>query len=187
MKPSGSRCRISLTSWPLSPAHRVNAEAAARYHDEYPDMDFLCGYRTSCLWEGDAIRYLEGNNIGWGTIGTLNSALPKGSVNSAAHKDFFFSDRALRQSRDVANVFREFDQVHTVTLVSGRALRIGMIMKYEPTADSVRTLWDQFGAVDIAWNINPNGKPTPEAIEAGRELGCEVVQWDDLKAIMKKG
>lgn len=183
--------RITMQDQPdvlavISASHRMNAEVAVHYHDKYPDMDFLCGFRTSCRWEGDAIRYLEGNNIGWGTIGTLNSALPKGSVNSAAHKDFVFADRLLRQARYVATVFREFDQVYTVTLVSGRTLRIGMIMHYEPTADSVRSLWDEFGAVDIAWNINPNGSPTPEAIEAGRELGCEVVQWDDLKAIMKK-
>jgi len=193
VEPEGNEAlRITVQDQPdvlavISPAHRMNAAAAARYHDQYPTMDFLCGYRTSCIWEGDAIRYLEENKIGWGTIGTLNSVLPKGSVNSAAHKDFVFSDRLLRQTRSVANIVREFDQVHTVTLVSGRTLRIGMIMQYEPTADSVRSLWDQFGAVDIAWNINPNGRPTQDAIEAGRELGCEVVQWDDLKAIMKKG
>ncbi len=56
-----------------------------------------------------------------------------------------------------------------------------MLADYEPTADAVRTLWGNFGPVEIVWNINPNGNPTPEAIGAGRELGCEVMKWDELK------
>jgi hypothetical protein len=54
-------------------------------------------------------------------------------------------------------------------------------MEYEPTADAIRTFWDRFGPIDIAWNINPNGNPTQNAIEAGADLGCEVMKWDELK------
>lgn len=61
-----------------------------------------------------------------------------------------------------------------------------MIADYEPTADAVRTLWERFGAVDIVWNINPNGTPQPEAGEAGRELGCEVMKWGELKYRLSK-
>jgi hypothetical protein len=60
-----------------------------------------------------------------------------------------------------------------------------MIGEYEPTADAVRSLWNKFGPVDIVWNINPNGNPSPEAIEAGNELGCGVMKWDDLKEHLK--
>ena len=60
-----------------------------------------------------------------------------------------------------------------------------MIPDYEPNANAVRDLWDRFGAVDIAWNINPNGSPSPEAIDAGKELGCEVMKWDDLKDYLR--
>jgi hypothetical protein len=59
-----------------------------------------------------------------------------------------------------------------------------MLADYEPTADAVRTLWEQFGPVDIAWNINPNGNPSAEAIDAGNELGCKVMKWDELKEYM---
>ncbi|MBZ8135189.1 hypothetical protein CLD20_18080 [Afifella sp. IM 167] len=55
-----------------------------------------------------------------------------------------------------------------------------MIADYEPTADAVRNLWDHFGPVDFVWNINPNGSPSPEAIDAGNELGCEVGKWEEL-------
>ena len=108
-----------------------------------------------------------------------------GNANSASHKAYKFSDRLLRQYRRVVEVVREFDRVHRVSLKGGGTLRIGMIAEYEPTADAVRSLWERFGPVDIAWNINPNGNPTAEAVDAGLELGCEVLKWDALKEFLR--
>ena len=182
--------RITMPNRPdvvaiVSAAYAINAELAMRYHADFPDMDFLCGYRKECIWEGGAIRYLENNTIGWGNAGTLGSAIHTGDVNTAAQKDYFFSYRLIRQIRSVTNLDREFDRVFTMTLASGRTYRVGMIMEYEPTADAIRTFWDRFGPIDIAWNINPNGHPTQNAIEAGRDLGCEVMKWDELKVLLR--
>lgn len=171
----------------ISDTYRMNVELVTQYHQDWPDMDFLCGYRKECVWEGGAIAYLEDNSIGWGSVGTLSSAIPKGSVKTASHKDYAFAYRIIQQLGCVAAIDREFDRIIAVRLVSGRSLRIGMILEYEPIADAVRSLWADFGAVDIAWNINPNGWPTPGAIEAGRELGCKVLKWEDLKPILQKG
>ncbi|MEW3697506.1 hypothetical protein QOZ28_30705, partial [Pseudomonas aeruginosa] len=124
--------------------------------------------------------------IGWGNSSTLSSAIRDNDINTAAHKDYFFSYRLIRQKRSVANIMREFDRVFTMTLVDGRCLRIGMIMEYEPTADAIRTFWDRFGRIDIAWHINPNGHPTQNAIDAGRELGCGVMKWDELRVLMER-
>lgn len=169
----------------ISAAYTINTELVSRYHKDFPDMDFLCGYRKECVWEGGAIRYLESKPIGWGGAGTLNSAIYTGEVKTATHKDYFFSYRLIRQIRSIANLDREFDRILTMTLTNGRTLRVGMIIEYEPTADAIRTLWDRFGPIDIAWNVNPNGNPTQNAIEAGRILGCEVVKWEHLKAILR--
>jgi hypothetical protein len=108
-----------------------------------------------------------------------------GKANTASHKVYGFSDRLLRQYGRITSVDREFDRVYNVILKSGTRLRIGMIGDYEPTADAIRTLWAQFGPLDIAWNINPNGNPSPEAIDAGAELGCQVMKWDELKNHLK--
>jgi hypothetical protein len=161
--------------------------AATRYRKQFKELNFICGYRTSCVWEGDAIQFLEENRVGWGNFGTLCSAALDGNANAASHKVYKFSDRLLRQHDRVVQVIRQFDRVHHVSLKSGATLRIGMIAEYEPTADVVRSLWERFGPVDIVWNINPNGSLTPKAIEAGRDLGCEVMKkWDDLKEHMSK-
>jgi len=144
-------------------------------------LDFLCGYRSQCVWEGKAIQYLEQNRVGWGNFGTLCSAALDGNANSAPHKVYKFSYRLLLQHRLIATVDREFDRIHRITLLNGATFRIGMIADYEPTAENVRALWERFGPVDIVWNTNPNGSPPPEACGAGRELGCEVIKWDELK------
>ncbi len=170
----------------ITDVETVNRETAAQYREQTEGLDFLCGYRKECVWEGEAIRHLEDNRIGWGSFGTLSSAVLDGNANTATHKTYKFSDRLLRQYGRVVRVDREFDRVHRVTLRSGAEFRIGMIAAYEPTADEVRSLWERFGAVDIAWNINPNGTPQPEAVAAARELGCEVMKWDELKDHLSK-
>ncbi|MBB3231146.1 hypothetical protein [Halomonas stenophila] len=187
---SDDAIRITMPDRPdvvgvISAAYTINDELAMQCHAYYPDMDFLCGYRKECVWEGGAIRYLESKTIGWGSAGTLNSAIYKGNVKTAAHKDYFFSYRLIRQMRSITDLDREFDRVFTMTLASGRTFRVGMVMEYEPTADSIRSFWDRFGPIDIAWNINPNGHPTQNAIEAGRGLECEVMKWDELKVLLR--
>jgi hypothetical protein len=169
----------------ISAAREIDASTAAAYREKHPEIDFLCGYRTTCVWHGEAIDYLENAGIGWGSAGTLSSAALDGDANMASHKTYSFSDRLLRQLGVVREVVREFDRIHRITLKSGTVVRIGMIADYEPNANAVRELWNRFGDVDIAWNINPSGSPSPEAIEAGKELGCEVMKWDGLKAYLR--
>lgn len=181
--------RISIPERPdaiavISADYLVSTEAAKKYHSDYPEMDFLCGYRKECIWEGGAIEYLESNGIGWGSAGTLGSAVSDG-MKTAEHKDYAFSYRLIKQMRSIARLERNFDRVFTMTLANGRSLRVGMIKEYEPTADAIRTFCGRFGPIDIAWNINPNGYPTSNAVEAGRSLGCEVMKWEELREILK--
>lgn len=165
----------------ISAASEINTATAASYREQHPDMDFLCGYRKTCVWLGGTIEYLQSAGIGWGSAGTLTSAALDGNANTASHKTYFFSDRLLRQYGRVKELSREYDRIYRIKLTTGTVLRIGMVADYEPNADAVRSLWDEFGPVDIIWNINPNGRPSPEAIRAGIELGCEVVKWEELK------
>jgi hypothetical protein len=165
----------------IAPGETIDLATATYYRQRFPAMDFLCGYRSSCVWEGDAIRYLHDHGVGWGSFGTLCSAALDGTAKTASHKTYFFSDRVLRQYGRVAQAVRKFDRVYEVTLKNGVVFRLGMIAEYEPTADAVRSLWDRFGPMDVAWNINPNGNPSREAIDAGNELGCKVMKWKGLR------
>lgn len=182
----GELIRIEAKNQPdvlavISAANKIDEATAVSYREKYPEMDFLCGYRKTCVWPGDTIEYLQGAGIGWGSAGTLISAVLDGKANTASHKIYFFSDRLLRQYKRVQKLTREYDRIYQIVLKTGTILRIGMIADYEPNADAVRSLWDEFGPVNIVWNINPNGSPSPEAIDAGFELGCEVVKWEELK------
>lgn len=168
----------------ISASFLMTLEDVKQYHKTYPDIDFICGYRKNCIWSGDAIYYLEQHKIGWGSFGTLNTAILNDNINSAGHKDFFFSYRLINQTKSISNIVREFDRVFTITLHNNSKLRIGMLTEYEPTADAIRSFWDEFGPVDIVWSINPNSGPTPNAIKTGRELGCQVIKWEELKLLI---
>lgn len=41
----------------ISPDETINMATAVRFRDRFPKLDLLCGYRSNCVWEGDAIRY----------------------------------------------------------------------------------------------------------------------------------
>lgn len=169
----------------ISAAYKITAEEISKYHQDFPSMSFLCGYRKECIWEGSAIQYAKNNQIGWGNAGTLGDAIRSGRFSNAEHKHYFFSFRLIRQMSSITRLDREFDRVFSMSLKNGRTYRVGMIMEYEPTADAIRTFWDEFGPIDVAWNINPNGSPTQQAIAAGNALGCEVVKWEELKQLMR--
>lgn len=169
----------------ISGAGEVDEAATVSYTKQYPELDFLCGYRSTCIWHGGAIEHLEKIGVGWGNFGTLSSAAIDGNANTASHKVYKFSDRLLRQYSRVRDLVREYDRIHRIVLKSDTRVRIGMIADYEPTADAVRTLWDKFGPIDIVWNINPNGRLPPEARNAGEELGCKVMKWEDLREYLK--
>ncbi|HHY2890584.1 TPA: hypothetical protein ACV5CJ_003633 [Klebsiella aerogenes] len=186
---NGDAIRVSIRNRPdvlavISASEEISLEIAQRYHHDFPDVDFICGYRKECVWTGEAISYLTSAKIGWGNAGTFYSALSNDTLNTASHKDYFFSYRLITQMRVVKEVERQFDRVFIITLANNRKLRVGMLTEYEPTADSVRTFWGIFGPIDILWNINPNGSPARNAYEAGSELGCEVMKWPELKALI---
>lgn len=169
----------------ISASYKITRELVAQYHSDFPNMSFLCGYRKECIWEGGAITYAQENQIGWGNAGSLSDAVESGNFVNAEHKHYFFSYRLIRQMSSITNLDREYDRVFTMSLRNGKSYRVGMIMEYEPTADAIRSFWDQFGPIDVAWNINPNGSATQQAINAGQELGCKVVKWEELKQLMR--
>lgn len=83
----------------ISDAETITADLAVKYHSAFPNMDFLCGYRKECVWEGQAIDYVETHSIGWGNAGTLLDAVHNGSAKGLSHKHFFFSYRLVKQLR----------------------------------------------------------------------------------------
>lgn len=186
---TGDAIRISIhdrsdTLAIISASEEITLKIVKHYHEQFPDLDFICGYRQECVWTGEAINYLSDAKIGWGNAGTLYSSISENNVKTAAHKDYFFSYRLITQMEVVRNIEREFDRVFIIDLATGRKLRVGMLLEYEPTADAVRSFWDKFDRVDVMWNINPNGEPTSQALEVGRELGCEVMKWPEFKKLI---
>ncbi|MEO0437312.1 MAG: hypothetical protein AAF098_10425 [Pseudomonadota bacterium] len=162
----------------ISPAEEIDLQGAQAITEINPDIDFLCGYRKRCLWHGDAIEFLEQQRVGWGSFGTLTSAVLDGDANLAGHKTFRFVYRVFTQMGGV-RVQREYDRVIVVTRGDGKRIRVSFAENYEPTADVVRELWTKCGPSDVICNINPNGRPTAGAHEAAKRLGTIVLNVAD--------
>ena len=198
---NGSRCtaeylhkdsiKLSCMTQPdeiviISGLDLITEADARKYLEDEPEAAFLCGYRSTCIWEGGAISFLMENGIGWGNFAALNSAYLEGGLRTAFHKVYAFSYRLIKQYDYVINnIELEFDRVYRVTLKNNDRLRIGLLAEYQPTADCIRSFWDTFGQLDVIWNINPNGNPTKEAIQAGEDLGCKILKWENLKIYLK--
>ncbi len=168
----------------ISAEEQVSKSLVESYLQHYPEINFICGYRRNCVWEGGAIATLDREPVGWGDSRTMISAAIDGDAPHAEHKTFLFSSRLIRQYGSVKQTRREFDRVFTITLKNGKELRVGLIDDYEPTSDNIRTFHEKFGYIDIAWNINPNGFPCKTAIQAGKELGCLVLKNEGFKQFL---
>ncbi len=169
----------------ISDAHSIEYDSAGAMAASHPEIDFVCGYRKNCIWHGDAITYLKSQSIGWGSFGTLTSALLDGDANLAEHKVFRFAARAIRQMGGIT-FEREYDRVIKVTNNYGKNKRIAFAEDYDPTADVVRKIWEKFGPVDVICNINPNGRPTSGAHSAAEELGTKILKLGETMSVISK-
>lgn len=169
----------------ISDAHSIEYSSVGTMAASHPEIDFICGYRKTCIWHGDAIAYLKTQSIGWGSFGTLTSALFDADANIAEHKVFRFAARAIRQMGGIV-CEREYDRIVNVTNGYGKSMRIAFAEDYDPTADVVRKLWEKFGPVDVICNINPNGRPTSGAHSAAEELGTKILKLGETMSIISK-
>lgn len=78
-------------------ARTVDQATAAAYRNHVESHNFLCGYRTECVWGSKAIRYLQDNRVGWGSFSLPSSMLLDGDANAAERKIYKFSHRHLRR------------------------------------------------------------------------------------------
>lgn len=70
---NGDAIRVSFRNRPdvlavISASEEISLEIAQKYHQDFPDVDFICGYRKECVWTGEAISYLTSAKIGWGML-----------------------------------------------------------------------------------------------------------------------
>lgn len=163
----------------ISGLHEIDDAEVTRIMSSHSGIDFICGYRNSCIWHGDAISTLAENNIGWGNLGTLLSATADGNANVAEHKVFKWASDALKRLGGL-QVEREYDRVFNIVRSNGTLFRLVMSKEYEPSADIMRELWKRFGPFDAVYNIDPNVRPTGGGYEVARELGIEILGHSEM-------
>lgn len=170
----------------ISTVDEMDIDEARKWINFNPEADFLCGFKRQCTWHGDAIEFVHSSGMGWGNFGTLLSAASEGNANTAQHKEYSFGDKILRQHRAVESVNRLYDKLYELNLRSGNTVKVVIATEYEPSADEVRSLWDQFGPVSLIYNINPNRQPTGLGYSVATELGTKIVGHSEIGKLLFK-
>ena len=166
------------------PGMEVTEEIAERYFRAYPKLDFLCGYKRACFWHGDAIVFLSEHNIGWGTMGTLTSAMQTGEANTASSKIYKFASDAL-QTMGGLKVERLADRIFQIT---GRkeSLRVFLLFEYQPAVEHVRSIIENHPDTQLICLIDPNVRPTQSAINHAEVSGVQMFELGEAMSFIRR-
>lgn len=149
------------------------------------DPDFIASIPSGAFWLGDAIQACEGSNIGWGGVGTLNSACLSDNPRSLSEKSTAFARRFIRQNQHVESVTYINSVLLQVILNSRKAVRIALCDAYDLTSEHVRGAWDEIGPFDAIFKNNPNGRITSDAVNAAAGLGIFVIDKDTANQYLR--
>lgn len=148
---------------------------------------FIANVPSIGLWQGDAIRFCEAKQVGWGRFGALLSAIGS-DLDPRDHQDreIYFPRRALEQHGRVASVDFIFHKLMRVNLKSGATTTVALDGAYDLTSDDVRRVRAWLGEFDILLKNNPNGSITKDAVSAADSLGARVMKIGELLAYLAK-
>lgn len=161
-------------------AMRVTRDALSKVINGANDCDFVANVPKGAIWEGSAIEEAGANNLGWGGIGELMSALGEANVRGFQRKEFAFVLRGLEQHTNVAALDRLYDRLIEIHRHSYEPLKAVLLNEYELTAEHIRRARSVYGQFAAIVRTNPNGGATTDAKGIAKELGAEIFQWGEF-------
>lgn len=160
----------------LRVAGLANIPATARR----PDVDFILNIPKDALFDGDLINFAYNLPVGLGGMGDLLRAVNHKNLRGYICPERKFIFRALSQHDAVSRI----EMLNNNTLLIHRhkmaAYQILAINEYEITADVIRDNIQRFGKSRTILVNNPNGRITPEAVDAAKTAGVRIVDIRQL-------
>lgn len=160
--------------------HKADVELFVEHNPE-----FVASIPSGAFWLGHAIQACEGNNIGWGGVGTLHSACLSDKPRSLSEKSTAFARRFIRQNRNVESATYINSILLQAILNSGKAVKIALCDAYDLTSEHVRGAWDEIGPFDVIFKNNPNGRISSDAFDAATDLGISVIDKDTANQYLR--
>ncbi|MET3606882.1 hypothetical protein ABIC74_000724 [Mucilaginibacter rubeus] len=133
------------------------------------------------VWHGSAIDFSRKQNIGWGGMGEINSAIDTEDYGDIQKREYQFVEEGLLKHSRVNHLERLYDRVFKIHR-SGNLppITITLIDSYELSGDEVRQAIKKYKSFDAILKTNPNGNPTGNAFSAASEIGAKIFVWKEL-------
>jgi len=184
--PSGS-LRISRKGYPPFVAGVLSEAVVTKAHVEgvlsvAADAEIIVNIPVESKWTGPAIEAARGNRVAWGGLKDLMSVAGHDNVRGHERSEYQFAERLLRQFGIVERIEREADRLWILYRKQGlQPLRVVALNEYELTGDNIRTARDRYGAFDLVFLNNPNGKATMQAQQVAKALDVPILMAGELK------
>ena len=143
-------------------------------------VDFIANIPKEAMWTGSAIDLVEAQDLGWGTIKDLFSALGTEEVRGFVAKEYVFIERIFREHSSVLSFERVSDRVYQLKRRGKDDVVVALVNEYDLTADHVRTAWDRHGPMTDILANNPNCRWSEEASQAAEALGVKLLTLSDF-------
>lgn len=179
--------RIARKDYPPFHAGVIAEVAVLRAHVEAAlaedrDIEIIMNVPKESKWTGDAIGAATQAGVAWGGMSELFRVAAREDVRGHERDEYRFAGRILRQFGKVAHVEREADRLWVLYRKDGLPpLRVVALNPYELTADHLRTARDRYGAFDVVFLNNPNGKATESGKAVAEDLGVPILMAGELR------
>lgn len=159
---------------------RVDAAEFSALLKDKQGIDFVVNIPKDAYVLGDALKFAERNNFGFGGLADLFRALNSESVRSYLDPEFGFVLRSLRQHSRVTNVTRLEDRRLLVERKRLRPVLVLILNDYELTAEHVRAGIERYGEFQAIVCSNPNSRVTAAAATAAAESRIAIFNWSEF-------
>ena len=189
---SPNSLRISRNDYPPFVAGVLSEAVVTKAHVEgvlsvAADAEIVVNIPVESKWTGSAIEAARGSRVAWGGLRDLMSVARRDDVRGYERGEYQFAERLLGQFGIVERIEREADRLWILHRKQGLLpLRVIVLSDYELTGDSVRTARDRYGAFDVVFLNNPNGKPTAQAQAVANALGVPILMAGELKGRLSR-
>lgn len=145
-----------------------------------PTMAMMITIPRGARWSGMAMRWLQAEEIAFGGVGDLLSAISDDDISTHRNKTFAFVDDGLRRHSRVADLEWIDSKKVEVHLQNKLRIIVALHDAYDITMTVARDAARTLGNFDVLLKTNPNGSITSNGDENLERLGFRTLKWGEL-------
>ena len=152
-----------------------------------PEIAMMVVIPREARWSRSAMEYLQSQEVAFGGVGDLYSAICyDNDISIYRNKTFAFVDDGLRRHSRVADLNWVDSGWVEVHLKNKSVVTVALNGEYDITMDVAREASRISGNFDILLKTNPNGSITSDGAENVKQLGFRTLKWGEIFGYLAK-